>query len=118
MAEQRPDALLVSEYGENSRHRQLIADLARVHRLPAIYPFRQYAAVGGMVIYGPDDRDLDRRLAASIDIILQGGNPGDIPFYRPTRYQLFINLKSARDIGLDIPSALLTTADEVTESVP
>jgi putative ABC transport system substrate-binding protein len=118
MAEQRPDALLVSEYGENSRHRQLIAELARVHRLPAVYPFRQYAAVGGMVIYGPDDRDLDLRLAASIDTILQGGNPGDIPFYRPTRYQLFINLKSARDIGLEIPPALLMAADEVTESAP
>jgi putative tryptophan/tyrosine transport system substrate-binding protein len=100
------------------RHRQLIAELARVHRLPAVYPLQHYAAVGGMVTYGPDDGDLDLRLAAIVDAILQGGKPGDIPFYQPTRYQLFINLKSARDIGLDIPSALLTAADEVTESVP
>ena len=118
MAEQGPDALLVSEYGENMRHRQLIAGLARVHRLPAVYPFQHYAAVGGMVTYGPDDHDLDLRLAAIVDAILQGGKPGEIPFYRPTRYQLLINLKSARDIGFDIPSALLTAADKVTESEP
>jgi putative ABC transport system substrate-binding protein len=118
MAEQRPDALLVSEYGENMRHRQLIVELARVHRLPALYPFRPFAAAGGMVIYGPDDHDLEHRLAAAIDTILQGGNPGDIPFYQPTRYQLIINLKSARDIGLDIPAALLAAADEVVESLP
>jgi len=118
MAEQRPDALLVSDYGENMRHRQLIAELARVHRLPAVYPLQHYAAVGGMVTYGPDDHDLDLRLAAIVDAILQGGNPGDIPFYQPTRYQLIINLRSTRDIGLDIPSALLTAADEVIESAP
>ena len=89
-----------------------------MHGLPAVYPLRPYAAVGGMVIYGPDDHDLDRRLAAIIDTILQGGNPGDIPFYQPTRYQLLINLKSARDIGLDIPYALLTAADEIIEPAP
>ena len=118
MAEQRPDALLVSDYGENMRHRQLIAELARVHRLPAVYPLQHYAAVGGMVTYGPDDDDLDLRLAAIVDAILQGGKPGDIPFYQPTRYQLFINLKSAHDIGLDIPSALLTAADKIIEPAP
>ena len=104
MAEQRPDALLVSEYGENSRHRQLIADLARVHRLPAVYPFRQYAAVGGMGDLWSRRPQYTAVLLRGVDAILQGGNPGDIPIFRPTRYQLFINLKSARDIGLDISS--------------
>jgi putative ABC transport system substrate-binding protein len=118
MVEQRPDALLVSDYNENMIHRPLIADLAREHRLPALYPFREYVDVGGMAAYGPDWADLDRRLAATIDTILRGGKPSDIPFYQPTRFELIINLKSARDIGLDLPPSLLATADEVIEPRP
>jgi putative ABC transport system substrate-binding protein len=118
MIEQRPDALLVSDYGENMTHRRLIADLARVHRLPAVYPFRSFAEDGGLMAYAPDFLDLQRHAARMIDTILQGGKAGDIPFYQPTRFQLFINLKSARDIGLDVPPALLTMADEVIGSAP
>jgi putative tryptophan/tyrosine transport system substrate-binding protein len=118
MMEQRPDALLVSDYNENMTHRRLIADLARVHRLPAVYPFRSFAEDGGLMAYAPDLLDLQRHAAAMIDTILRGGQPADIPFYQPTRFQMFINLKSARDIGLDVPPALLTTADEVIESAP
>ena len=118
MMEQRPDALLVSDYNENMTHRRLIADLARMHRLPAVYPFRSFAEDGGLIAYAPDLIDLQRHAATMIDTILRGGKAGDIPFYQPTRFQLFINLKSARDIGLDIPSALLVAADEVIEAVP
>jgi putative ABC transport system substrate-binding protein len=115
MAEQRPDALLVSDYNENMTHRQLITELARVHRVPAVYPFPDFVGVGGLATYGPDWLDLDRRVAAMIDTILKGGNPGEIPFYQPTRFQLIINLKSAREIGLAIPPALLARAEEVIE---
>jgi putative ABC transport system substrate-binding protein len=118
MIEQQPDALLVSDYGENMTHRRLIADLARVHRLPAVYPFRAFAEDGGLLAYAPDFLDLQRHAARIIDTILRGGNAGDIPFYQPTRFQLFINLKSARDIGLDVPPALLTMADEVIDATP
>ncbi|MGF9760383.1 ABC transporter substrate-binding protein [Microvirga sp. 0TCS3.31] len=116
MMEQRPDALLVSDYGENMTHRRLIADLARVHRLPAVYPFRSFAEDGGLLAYAPDFLDLQRHAATMIDTILKGGKAGEIPFYQPTRFQMFINLNSARDIGLDVPPALLTMADEVIES--
>ena len=118
MAEQRPDALLVSDYNENLVHRHLIADLARMHRLPALYPFRSFAEDGGLIAYAPDLIDLQRHAARMIDTILRGGKAGDIPFYQPTRFQMVINLKSARDIGLDIPSALLVAADEVIEAAP
>lgn len=118
MLEQRPDALLVSDYNENMIHRRLIADLAREHRLPALYPFRDYIDAGGLAAYGPDWAELDRRLAATIDNILRGGWPGDIPFYQPTRFELVINLTSARDIGLDIPPSLLVLAAEVIEPRP
>jgi putative ABC transport system substrate-binding protein len=118
MMEQRPDALLVSDYNENMTHRRLIADLARVHRLPAVYPFRAFAEDGGLLAYAPDLLDLQRHAATMIDTILRGGKAGDIPFYQPTRFQMFINLRSARDIGLDVPPALLTMADEVIEAAP
>jgi putative ABC transport system substrate-binding protein len=99
-------------------HRRLIADLARIHRLPAVYPFRAFAEDGGLLAYAPDFLDLQRHAATMIDTILRGGKAGDIPFYLPTRFQMFINVKSARDIGLDVPPALLTMADEVIESAP
>jgi putative tryptophan/tyrosine transport system substrate-binding protein len=115
MAAQRPDALLVSDYNENSVHRALVIELARAYRLPTVYPFRSFAEDGGLMAYAPDFLDLQRHAATMIDTILRGGKAGEIPFYQPTRFQLFINLKSARDIGLDVPPALLTAADEVIE---
>jgi putative tryptophan/tyrosine transport system substrate-binding protein len=118
MMEQRPDALLVSDYNENMTHRRLIADLARMHRLPAVYPFRAFAEDGGLLAYAPDFLDLQRHAATMIDTILRGGKAGDIPFYLPTRFQMFINVNSARDIGLDVPPALLTMADEVIDAAP
>jgi putative ABC transport system substrate-binding protein len=118
MMEQRPDALLVSDYNENGVHRRLIVELARVHRLPAVYPFRFFADDGGLMAYAPDFLDLQRHAAAIVDTILRGGKPSDIPFYQPNRFQLIINLKSARDIGLEVPPALLVAADEVVEAAP
>lgn len=118
MAEQRPDALLVSEAAENLSHRRLIADLAREHRLPALYPLREYVDTGGTAAYLPDLLDFSRHAAAMIDTILQGRKPGDTPIYQPTRFQLIVNRKSAREIGLDIPPAFLALADELIESAP
>jgi putative tryptophan/tyrosine transport system substrate-binding protein len=115
LVEQRPDAILVSDYNENMRHRHLIIELARVHRLPAIYPFRGFIEAGGMAAYGPDWSDLFRHLAKSIAAILGGTQPGEIPFYQATRFLLLVNPKSAHDIGFDIPPAILTMADEIVD---
>ena len=115
LAEQRPDAILVSDYNENMSHRHLIVELARVHRLPALYPFREFIEAGGMVAYAPDLSDMVRHFASAVDAILRGTNPGDIPFYQPTRFLLTVNLKSASEIGIEISPALLSSVDEVIE---
>ena len=96
-------------------HRKLIMGLAARHRLPAIYPFRYFAAEGGLVSYGVDRDDLYRRVAAYVDRILRGAKPADLPVEAPTKFELVINLKTAKSLGLDIPPSLLARADEVIE---
>jgi putative ABC transport system substrate-binding protein len=118
MVEQRPDALLVDDTAENLSHRRLIADLAQGHRLPALYPLREYVNAGGTAAYAPDLLDLGRQAAIMVDAILRGEKPGDVRVYQPTRFLLIISRKSARKIGLDIPPALLTAADDIIESAP
>ena len=93
----------------------MITALAARHRLPAIYPYRFFVAVGGLVSYGPDRVEPFRRAAAYVDRILKGEKPGDLPVQAPTKYELIINLKSAKALGLTIPKSLLATADEVIE---
>jgi putative ABC transport system substrate-binding protein len=93
----------------------LIAALAARNRLPAIYPFRYFAAKGGLASYGNDPIDDYRRAAVYVDRILRGEKPGDLPVQLPTKYQLVVNLKTAKALGLTVPPTLLATADEVIE---
>jgi len=96
-------------------HRGLIMALAERHRLPAIYSFRQYVTEGALMSYGPDTADIVRRSASYIDRILKGETPADLPVQAPTKYQLVINLKTAKALGLTVPLIMQMTADEVIE---
>ena len=96
-------------------HRNLIITLAARHKLPAIYFERFFAAAGGLASYGPDNVDAFRRAAGYVDRILKGEKPSDMPVQAPTKYELVINLKTAKSMGLTIPPAVLARADEVIE---
>jgi ABC-type uncharacterized transport system substrate-binding protein len=96
-------------------HRALIITLAARHRLPAVYAYRFYVADGGLISYGPDSIDQYRRAAAYIDRILKGEKPADLPVQAPTKYELAINLKTAKALDLEVPPLLLATVDEAIE---
>jgi putative tryptophan/tyrosine transport system substrate-binding protein len=96
-------------------HRALIMRLAQHHRLPAVYSLRQLVAEGGLMSYGPDSVDIVRRSASYVDRILKGEKPADLPVQQPTKFELAINLKTAKALGLDVPPMLLARADEVIE---
>jgi putative ABC transport system substrate-binding protein len=96
-------------------HRDLIITLTARYKLPAVYPLGFYAAAGGLISYGPDAIEPHRRAASYIDRILKGEKPADLPVQAPTKYELVINLKTARAFGLDVPDTLLARADEVIE---
>jgi len=99
----------------NINNRERIIGLAAQHRLPAVYPFRIFAKSGGLATYGVDNIDAYRRAAGYVDRILRGANPGDLPVEAPTKFELIINLKTAKALGLKIPPTLLVAADEVIE---
>jgi putative tryptophan/tyrosine transport system substrate-binding protein len=96
-------------------HRNLIITLAARHKLPAIYFDRFLVAAGGLISYGPDYLDLYRRAAGYVDRILKGEKPADLPVQAPTKYELGVNLNTAKALGLVIPQAVLARADEVIE---
>jgi putative ABC transport system substrate-binding protein len=107
--------LIVTSSGLANVHRDLIIGLASRLRLPAVYSFRFFASSGGLISYGSDSIDPHRRAASYVDRILNGAKPADLPVQAPTKYELVINLKTARELGLSVPPTLLARADEVIE---
>jgi putative tryptophan/tyrosine transport system substrate-binding protein len=97
------------------QHRDVILGLAEKYRLPALYPLRNYATSGGLVSYGTNPIDPFRQGASYVDRILKGEKPADLPVQLPTKYELIINVKTAKTLGLTIPPSVLSRADEVIE---
>jgi putative ABC transport system substrate-binding protein len=114
-ARQPNGGLIVSGSGLAHVHRDIIIKLAARHKLPAVYFERYYVTGGGLISYAADSIDPHRRAASYVDRILKGENPADLPVQNPTKYELVINLKTARALGLDVPPTLLARADEVIE---
>jgi putative ABC transport system substrate-binding protein len=96
-------------------HLRLIVELAGKYRLPAVYPFRYHAEAGGLLSYGVDTLDLVPRAADYVDRIMRGANPGELPVQAPTKFELVINLQTAKALGLDVSPSLLASADKVIE---
>jgi putative ABC transport system substrate-binding protein len=111
----RVDGLMVTHHGEQVANSQLIADLAAKHHLPAIYPFRDFVDVGGLLSYGSDLGGVMRRLADMTDQVIGGTKPADIPFYQQINFELVLNRTTANSLGLEFPVSLLSVADEVID---
>jgi putative ABC transport system substrate-binding protein len=107
--------LIVVVSAASLTHRELIITLAARHRLPTVYAYRVFVTHGGLITYGPDIASQYRRAAGYVDRILKGENPADLPVQAPTKYELVINLKTAKALGIEMPSSVLARADEVIE---
>jgi len=115
LAQEGADGLLVSDEPEHVPYRKVIAELATKGRLPTIYPYRQFVEAGGLMSYGIDVADLGHRVAYLADKILKGGKPGELPIFQPTKFELTINLKTAKTLGIELPPLLVARADNLIE---
>ena len=116
MAQEHVDGVIIGDQPETLvSYGQLIVDLVRAAKLPTIFPTREYFEIGALMVYGPSSSDGWRRLAGYIDQILKGAHPGDLPIYLASKFDLLINLKTAKALGITIPPSLLVRADEVIE---
>jgi putative ABC transport system substrate-binding protein len=115
MDSRKLSAAIVSGDGSFLANRSLIVELAAKYRLPTLYPYRDYVEEGGLISYGPELGELAQRLAYDVHQILTGTKPGDIPIYQPTKFELVVNLRTAKTLGLALPASILTQADEVIE---
>jgi putative tryptophan/tyrosine transport system substrate-binding protein len=107
--------ILVSDQGENITHRKLVVELATASRLPTLYPYREHVELGGLMSYGQSVAEFYRRAATYVDKILKGVNPANLPIDQESKYELVINFKTAKALGLTVPPSLLARADEVIE---
>ena len=112
---QRPDALMTVEDPLTFNYQKRIADFALVNQLPSLYGVREFVVAGGLLSYGANVADLYRRAASYVDKILKGAKPSDLPVQQPTKFELVINLQTAKTLGLTVPPMLLARADEVIE---
>jgi ABC-type uncharacterized transport system substrate-binding protein len=115
MGRARPAGLIVFEDPMFSAHRSRIIDFAAQQRLPVVYTQSGWAAQGGLIEYAPNQPEMYRQLAVYVDRILRGARPADLPVEQPTKYEMIVNLKTARNLGLTVPPALLLRADQVIE---
>src|SRR5262249_59065241 len=115
IATAKPDAMIVLADRFLLAHRAEIVNFAATSRLPTMYAYRDYVDAGGLISYAPSDIDQFRRAAVYVDNILRGAKPADLPVQEPTKFELVINLKTAKALGLTVPPSLLNTADEVIE---
>ena len=114
-AQQANGGLIVTSSGLSIAHRDLIIALAARHRLPTVYYASSFVRRGGLISYGPDRVEQFERAAGYVDRILKGEKPADLPVQSPTRYELVVNTKTAKALGIDVPSSVLSRADEVIE---
>ena len=115
MRHQRPDALIVTVEAFTLRHMARIIEFASQQRIPAMYEERTFVDAGGLTSYGPSSTDNFRRAATYVDKTLKGAKPGDLPVEQPTKFELVMNMKPAKALGLTIPHSLLLRADQVIE---
>ena len=115
MPEMRPDGLAVVVDPITITAAPKIAELAAAHQLPAVYQAREFVTAGGLMSYGPSLKDNFRRAATYVDKIIKGAKPADLPVEQPTKFELIINLKTAKALGLTLPESLLARADELIE---
>jgi putative ABC transport system substrate-binding protein len=115
MTKRLPDGLVMFFDPETTGYRQLVADFAKKHRLPSMFGWKDFVLAGGLMSYAADTREMFRRAATYVDRILKGARPGDLPIEQPTRFELVINLLTAKAIGATIPPALLLQADQIID---
>jgi len=115
LEKERPDGLTMFFDAKSTGYRALVGDFAKKHKIPTIFGAKEFAQAGGLMSYAPDVVESFRRSATYVDKILKGAKPGDLPIEQPTKFELVINLKTAKALGLTIPPSVLLRADEVID---